>query len=103
MPFYIQHDENGNISGTIMGQNAPKHERQLEFSEYVDTTDMKVVDGKLVIDEEAIAMREKNSAVSAKINELAAEKLEELVAAKPDNWDDLSVQEKVEIHLGKSV
>lgn len=35
--FYVQYDENGNIGGTVITNNAPICERQLSFDEPFDT------------------------------------------------------------------
>jgi hypothetical protein len=35
MKFYIQYDEQGNITGTVSSERMPEHPRQLEFYNHV--------------------------------------------------------------------
>ncbi len=104
MNYYIQADENGRSLSYAYGEKTPIHPRQLIVSELPDLTgkrmDLKTME--LVDDEEYHAEQEKRADIENHIRKLVDERLAEEKFLKPDNWDDLSVQEKAEIHLNET-
>lgn len=48
MPFYVQYDEEGNVTATVWSDQRPDRDRQLAFDGPVETANRKVVGGRLV-------------------------------------------------------
>lgn len=42
MPFYVQYDNDGLITGTVVSATPPEHPLQLEFDSFVETNSKKV-------------------------------------------------------------
>lgn len=58
MAFYVQYDEEGNITGTVLGDLAPIFGRQLQFVDYVDTGNKRVNTETLELEDQPPAEEE---------------------------------------------
>lgn len=103
MPRYYQYNEDGKITGFVTTPGKPPvHPRQIVDPAIPDgygLSDWVIINGKITVDEAAIAQREKQILIEQEIRKLAEQKISEVLQDRPADWDTLSTQEKTEHYL----